>query len=482
MPAKRRTPRKARDFNEAPHDPRTEAALLGAVLFDPRALKMIPRLKPEHFFVAAHRLIFAAMLALDAQALAVDAVTVIDQLKDSGDLTRAGGPEAVLHVAASMASADNVTSYERIIRGAAFRRRVIAHGEKLRDLGYDTSFTPDEIGGAVTDFANHLDTGRDTGEPLVTVSAAIDRAFAQVHERIAHGGVNPHRVPVGIPTLDNLVLTGGLTRGEFVGILAPPDSGKSLLKLTMLLAAARAGFTGLTNDTEDPPERDGVRAAAQLADLSARLIQTGKITTHNGEHTRAMTAGEADAQWQAARAQADPLPVYFHKLDSAPWEQTLLDIKRRILTMPRPPDLICFDHLNDVPNYSQGPTPAYYKIVVGGLRNLLREFNAAGIILGQPTMDARRGKKTGGRLNYNDWNEGQEAVNKSRVGLVIEARWKTMTAQELSDAPRERGLLRLWVDKNNDGIKPNGPLLLRLNERNLTITDETPLSQHEATP
>ena len=70
-----------------------EEAVLGAVMLDKNALSIIiDILRPESYYVDAHQLIYKAMLRLFEKSHPVDLLTVMEELKKSGDLEAVGWP------------------------------------------------------------------------------------------------------------------------------------------------------------------------------------------------------------------------------------------------------------------------------------------------------------------------------------------------------------------------------------------------------
>src|ERR1700712_1445627 len=85
-----------------PHNPEAEKSVLGAVLLDERhlfSLLVEEHLRPEHFYVERHALVFEAMLTLHNSDRKVDHLTVAEALRAHGKLDGAGGPAAIEELA-----------------------------------------------------------------------------------------------------------------------------------------------------------------------------------------------------------------------------------------------------------------------------------------------------------------------------------------------------------------------------------------------
>ena len=77
-----------------PQNLEAEQSVLGAVLLSDTALPALiidERLQPEDFYRESHGLIFQAMLDLHGAGEPVDALTLVEHLKQNGQLDAVGG-------------------------------------------------------------------------------------------------------------------------------------------------------------------------------------------------------------------------------------------------------------------------------------------------------------------------------------------------------------------------------------------------------
>ena len=103
-----------------------EAAVLGAMLLSPDAAAGVPAmLDADAFHRDAHRTVYAAVLALIADGIAPDTLTVTDRLATRGQLDHVGGPLAVADLT-DMATCPTPASwpaYATVVAREARRRR-----------------------------------------------------------------------------------------------------------------------------------------------------------------------------------------------------------------------------------------------------------------------------------------------------------------------------------------------------------------------
>jgi hypothetical protein len=135
------------------HADSCEAYVVSAVLQHPEALSLVrPILQPDDCEKVSHRLILQACYALLDRREAVDLLTVVKQLIQSGDLERAGGWQYCEQLASLFAPAANSEQHARIVK-----QRAIADRAK-------------EIGRAIVN--------GNGGDPEPVIASAIERLTA----------------------------------------------------------------------------------------------------------------------------------------------------------------------------------------------------------------------------------------------------------------------------------------------------------------
>ena len=111
-----------------PQNLEAEQSVLGAVLLSDTALPALiidERLQAADFYRESHGLIFTAMLALHGAGEPVDALTLVEHLKQNGQLDAVGGRATVDLLAGSVPAVGNVRQYARIVRENAMLRRLL---------------------------------------------------------------------------------------------------------------------------------------------------------------------------------------------------------------------------------------------------------------------------------------------------------------------------------------------------------------------
>ena len=212
-----------------------EEAVLGALMLEKGAFDtVIEILKAECFYVDAHQKIFAAMQGLAAKSMPVDILTVVEELKSSGDLEAVGGPFFVSRLTNMVVSSANIEAHARIVLQKFIQRELIRiSGEIISEAYEDTADVFDLLDAAESKLFevtnNHLRKNYDS----------IDRILVNTIKRIEdlrNKGDDITGVPSGFPTLDKI--TYGWQPSDLIILAARPAVGKTAFALNLVRNAA----------------------------------------------------------------------------------------------------------------------------------------------------------------------------------------------------------------------------------------------------
>ncbi|MBD0330191.1 MAG: replicative DNA helicase [Thermoleophilia bacterium] len=207
-----------------------EESVLGAMLLSPGAIAAVSEvLDAGDFYRESHATIFRAALALYAKGEPVDAITLVDELEERGELERAGGRSRIHELAALVPATANAAHYARIVREMATLRGLIAAGNEVARLGWERpGETPDLVDRA-EQLIFELSQARVTGE-FTHIEALLKESFERITQ-LYEAGVEVTGTPSGFRELDRI--TSGFQRGNLVIVAARPSMGKSALGLCM---------------------------------------------------------------------------------------------------------------------------------------------------------------------------------------------------------------------------------------------------------
>ena len=218
-----------------PHDDVAEQSVLGGMLLSKDAIAdVVESLRASDFYKPAHETIYEAILSLYGHGSPADAITVADELKKRGELTRVGGASYIHTLIASVPTAANAQYYAEIVKEHAIMRRLIEAGTKIAQLGYANETEVDTL----VDQAQaeiYAVTDGNAKEDYVSFSEALEEPINEIDAN-SNRPDGVYGVPTDFIEFDEL--TGGLHGGQMIVIAARPGVGKSTLALDIARSAA----------------------------------------------------------------------------------------------------------------------------------------------------------------------------------------------------------------------------------------------------
>jgi replicative DNA helicase len=221
----------AQAVQQAPVPPQSldaEESVLGAMMLSPGAIAAVSEtLDARDFYRESHRTIYLASLALWAKGEPVDAITLVDQLEERGQLEDVGGRARIHELATLVPATANAAHYARIIRESATLRGLIRAGGEIARLGWDGVGEPAELVDRAEQVIFELSQQRATGD-FAHIEALLKESFERI-TALYEAGTDITGVPSGFRDFDRL--TSGFQPGNLVVIAARPSMGKSAFGL-----------------------------------------------------------------------------------------------------------------------------------------------------------------------------------------------------------------------------------------------------------
>lgn len=212
-----------------------EEAVLGALMLDKEALSIVlDIIRAESFYVDAHQLIYRAMLRLFERSQPVDLLTVMEELKKSGDLEAIGGPAYLAELTNRVASAANIEYHSRIIAQKHIQRELITVStQTIRDAFEDTTdvfqLLDDAEQGLFSIAQQNMNRSYDS------MGSLASKMLKQLEElRGKTDGLTG--VPTGFTALDRI--TSGWQPSDLIILAARPGMGKTSFVLSLAKNAA----------------------------------------------------------------------------------------------------------------------------------------------------------------------------------------------------------------------------------------------------
>ncbi len=120
-----------------PQNLEAEESVLGAMMLSPGAIGAVSEvLDAGDFYRESHAKIYRAALALYAKGEPVDAITLVDELEERGDLDAVGDRPRIHELAALVPATANAAHYARIVHEMATLRGLIRVGQEIARLGW----------------------------------------------------------------------------------------------------------------------------------------------------------------------------------------------------------------------------------------------------------------------------------------------------------------------------------------------------------
>lgn len=212
-----------------------EEAVLGALMLDKDALSnVIDSLRPETFYKDAHQHIFTAIKELFLASKPVDILTVVQQLKKSGELDLVGGPSYITSLTNRVASTANIEYHTRILNQKQIQRELISVSTKIIRDAYEDS----------TDALELLDTAEK--DLFAVAEGNIKRNFAKMSDLVSEAKKQIETagkqkdglsgIPSGFTTVDRF--TSGWQKSDLIILAARPGMGKTAFVLSLARNAA----------------------------------------------------------------------------------------------------------------------------------------------------------------------------------------------------------------------------------------------------
>jgi replicative DNA helicase len=209
-----------------------EEVVLGSMMLDKDAVsEVIDILTPDSFYLEKNQLIFKAIHDLFNKSEPVDILTVVAQLRKSGNLDAVGGAMYVTMLTTRVGSTSNIEFHARIINEKHIMRELIrSSSEVMKEAYEETSDVFDVLDKAEQNLFNI--TQSNLRRSYEDMGSLVAKALEQLQLLKGHedGVVG---VPSGLTALDRI--TSGWQKSDLVIVAARPAMGKCLGKGTKIL-------------------------------------------------------------------------------------------------------------------------------------------------------------------------------------------------------------------------------------------------------
>lgn len=208
-----------------------EVALLGALIMDGKQYAQIAKhIQESDFYKEEHRLIWRACTDLYNKEVPIDIISVTSRLRDTKDLTRAGGASYVSELVDFLPDVSNTETYAKEIKKASASRKLFVVGKRLQDHSVDPGERIDIAFSSLNEIAKVA---------IHATEARIGDIANEVYQDVLNCNGKTRGIQIGFPGLDNAI--DGVNSDELIVLGARPSIGKSAFSLQVAWNIARQG-------------------------------------------------------------------------------------------------------------------------------------------------------------------------------------------------------------------------------------------------
>jgi len=415
-----------------PHNLDAEQAALGAILINWDALgNVVSFLNQEDFYNQQNQLIYKAIKKLSVDGVRGDLLTIIEELKKSGELEKAGGMSYVSSLFDVVPTSANLESYAHIVHDLAIRRNLITISQEIKAESFDeTKSCRAVLEDCEKKIFDITDANQTTQIKFMqdVITKSIEMIDARYKNHNALSGI-----PSGFNDLDTM--TNGFQKGEMTIIGARPSMGKTALALSMMQHIAiekniPCGFFSLEMSAEQICQR----LLSQVARIQSQKLRSGFLKIEDFK------------KLQDAAGRTFNAPLYI--VDTP--NMKLLDLRAmaRRLKANQKVEIIFIDYIGLISSEQDGlPVYEQQSLISKSLKSLARELEIPLVVLCQVARDAEGNEPTLNQLR----GSGSIEQDADMVMFIHGDRKKTAGAD--SDGEENAGVLdrKLVVAKQRNG-------------------------------
>ena len=260
-----------------PQNLEAEMAVLGSMLLEEDALvRATELLEARAFYKEAHRRIFSSMLSLYQEHVAVDLVTLTDELKKHNLLDEVGGPSYLATLTSLVPTAANVEHYCRIVKERAILRSLIKAATQITSDCYEDATAPDILLDQAEQRIFEIASQKVKGD-VVSLKELIKSSIETIDALYQRKGFITG-LATGFTELDQML--AGLQPSDFIVVAGRPAMGKSSLALGMAeYATVVQKMPVALFSLEMSKEHLVQRMLCSHARINAHNVRTGMLST-----------------------------------------------------------------------------------------------------------------------------------------------------------------------------------------------------------
>lgn len=350
-----------------PHSIEAEQSVIGSMIIDKGAIaKVAEKLTEDDFYRDGHKVIYKTIIEMFKSDMAVDLVTLLEYLKSTDQLEKAGGVTYITEVSSSVPSTANLSSYIKIVDEKSTLRKLIKSATNIIEDSYNKQGEVEDVLDKAQKKIFDISEKRSSSdfEPLKDV---LERGFLEIERLFNNKG---EITGVGSGFIDLDAKTSGFQKGDMILIAARPSMGKTTFALNIAEhAALREGKSVVIFSLEMSKEQLAYKLLCSEAGVDLLKLRTGALD---------------DDDWEKIARATGPLSkakVYID--DTAGVSVMEMRSKCRRLKMEYGIDLILIDYLQLMSGSSSESRQQEVSEISRSIKALAKEMECPVIALSQ---------------------------------------------------------------------------------------------------
>lgn len=265
-----------------PQSIEAEQSVIGSMIIDRSAIAQAAEgLDEEDFYRDSHKVLFRSIIDMFKKDMAVDLVTVLEHLKATDTLDRAGGVTYVTEITSSVPTTANLASYIQIVQEKSTLRKLIKASTSIIEESYnkqgEVENVLDSAEKRIFDIAE-----KRTASDFEPLNQVLERGFIEIERLFNNKG---EITGVGSGFIDLDAKTSGFQKGDMVLIAARPSMGKTTFALNIAEhAALREGKSVVIFSLEMSKEQLAYKLLCSEANVDMLKLRTGALDDKDWEN------------------------------------------------------------------------------------------------------------------------------------------------------------------------------------------------------
>lgn len=412
-----------------PQAPEIEEAILGACMTEKSVLRIVASiLDVEDFYVDAHSRVYNAIQTLSKKGVQVDMLTVINQLKTSGEIEIVGGAYFITTLT-NKAVLSNIEYNAKIVAQKCMLRKQITNCAEFIRLCFESDADPFELLSAQRSMLGAIEKHDDID---ITPLSRMKETMEAIYKAQKNDGVSG--VPLGIKKLTNFL--GGASEGDYFVFGARSGAFKSALMLWIQHHLSILDIPTLMFQQEMTEVQTGVREIALKTGLETQNIKRGKLTDNDWQQVHKAVGVISDSKVFIDTTPNQKISTIKSKLQRAIDEHGI-----RVA-------VIDYLHLCDLEVKKYGLEEQAIAQHCKEMKSIAKELKIAILELAQFNKEATKDEMKPPHMGY---FKGSGAIEFSADGVVLFWNPAKLDENFVWDGVETKGKIAIIIAKNKNG-------------------------------